>query len=87
MMGQPTKEQAREFLVADLIDEIQREEEKQSNRKLALILLKSGSVDEDIEIKIHEGKWMLDIGLRDLDVSVCEFVDRIKIVEQEVERF
>ena len=86
-MGQPTKEQAREYLVSDLIDEIQREEEKQSNRKLALILLKSGSVDEDIEIKIHEDKWMLDIRFKDLDVSVCEFVDKIKVVEQEVERF
>ena len=86
-MGEPTKKQAREYLVSDLIDEIQREEEKQSNRKLALILLKSGVVDEDIEIKIHENKWMLDIRLRDLDVSVCEFVDKTKIIEQKVERF
>lgn len=86
-MGQPTKEQAREYLVIDLIDEIQREEKKQSNRKLALILLKSGSVDEDIEIKIHENKWMLEVRLRDLDVSVCEFVDKTKIIEQKVERF
>lgn len=87
-MVKPTQKQARGILIKKLIEEIQDKEQNLSNQKLMLNMLMSGNLDKQIEITDYKNRdWHFNLRVKDLDVSIYEFVDKKRKVEKTVERF